>query len=87
MPELYGVYAVAAGLIGIMLILCIDIVRKNKEILELFTKKESKPPIAAVNQDKVPVYPLYIDCSSDLIKNQNSFEIPDDHPMTVKQGA
>ncbi len=86
MQELYGVYAVAAGLIGIMLILCFDIVRRNKEMVETLTNKENKPSKQVLNQDKLPVYPLYIDCSSDLIKKQMGYDSAE-QPMSIKQGA
>lgn len=84
MQELYGVYAVAAGLIVIMLILCFDIVRRNREILESLMNKESKAASRTEQQAKLPVYPLYIDCSSDLIKN--GYESAD-QTMPIKQGA
>ncbi|GAA4848077.1 hypothetical protein GCM10023310_27730 [Paenibacillus vulneris] len=86
MQEIYGVYAVAAVLIGIMLMLCFDVVIKNREILNTFKSHETKVVPDTKHQASMPVYPLYIDCSSDLIHNREGYETAD-HPIEIKQGA
>ncbi|TDF95032.1 hypothetical protein [Paenibacillus piri] len=63
-----AIYGLGGLSVIIMLALCLDIVRRNSEIAASY-KKASVQVIetAAAQQKDTPVYPIYVDCSQELL--------------------
>ncbi|OXM85247.1 hypothetical protein CF651_16765 [Paenibacillus rigui] len=88
MLEEVGVYAVAVGLIGIMLVLCIDVIRRNRHIVQSFSREAVQTAEGpAADNELQQVYPPYIDCSKDFAKQYLSHHSVDMDPLAQKQGA
>jgi hypothetical protein len=66
-------YALAALIIGVMLVLCIDIVRRNNKTVH-FGINETNTEIeeTLTRHEKSLAYPFYVDCFRDIERNYSS---------------
>ncbi|MCZ8517066.1 hypothetical protein O9H85_32895 [Paenibacillus filicis] len=70
-------YALAALIIGTMLILCIDVVRRNEQIVHSLHPSDAENEETFAMQEEPLVYPLYVDCSQDLSKSFSTQNPPE----------
>jgi hypothetical protein len=74
----YAIYGVVVLFIGIMLLLCIDVIRRNNEILQSFKNEPNTTLEETLTHPEKPLaYPFYVDCSHDFIENHITHNSPD----------
>ncbi|MDF2964273.1 MAG: hypothetical protein K0S39_6008 [Paenibacillus sp.] len=82
MLQEFIIYGLAVCFIGFMFVLCMDVVRRNSEKFQSASVLIHKEAVTKVKEtleyrEKPLVYPLYVDCSPDLIKNHLSLNSSD----------
>jgi|GEM_PF-4095030 len=88
MLETFGIYAVAALMIGIMLALFIDVLRKNYRYVHAVAKEAAPTVEKKVTVNELQqVYPPYVDCSREVVHVYEADGASESNTLVQKQGA